>query len=91
MIYSDSRYAEGLIFKANDARKGNTSVTVFRDFPTESSNFFYYTWLDTDRIDMVALKLLGDPELWWRIMDYNPEVINPAFIAPGTLLRIPNA
>lgn len=91
MIFSNSRYADGILFKANDSRKENTSVTVFRDFPTESSSFFYYTWLDTDRIDIVAQKLLGDPELWWHIMDYNPEIINPSFIRPGTLLRIPNA
>lgn len=90
MIYSDSRYADGNIFKANDSRKQNISVTVFREFPTEISNFFHYSWSDTDRIHDVADRFLGDAELWWKIMDYNPEVINPTFITPGTLIRIPS-
>jgi hypothetical protein len=29
--------------------------------------------------------------LWWRILDVNPEIINPQEITPGTQLRIPNA
>jgi prophage DNA circulation protein len=90
MIYSDSRYADGDVFKSYDSRYQNYNYTVFRVFPEDSSNFYYYTWTLSDRIDLIAHRLLGDPELWWRIMDFNPEISNPFYIEAGTRLRIPN-
>ena len=47
--------------------------------------------VEQDRIDQVAKKFLGYSHLWWKIMDFNPETINPLDIAPGTVIRIPNA
>lgn len=90
MIFSDSRYADGTIYKAYDSRNGNYNYTVLREFPYESSSFYYYTWNKADRIDLVAHVLLGDPLQWWRLMDYNPEISNPFDIAAGTQLRVPN-
>lgn len=89
MIYSDSRYADANIFKAYDSRYQNYNYAVFREFPQDSSRFVIYTWNISDRIDLVAHQLLGDPEFWWRIMDYNPEITNPMDIPAGTTLRIP--
>lgn len=90
MIFSDSRYAEGTLISAFDARKNNYAVGVLREFPSESSSFYYYTWTASDRIDLVALKLLGDVDLWWRILDFNPEITDPVHIPTGTVLRIPS-
>jgi hypothetical protein len=90
-IYYDSRYAEGMApFKAQDSRTQKYEATVFRSFPHQSGKYFYYVWLDNDRIDTVAYKLTGDVEFWWRIMDFNPEIIDPYNIPANTLLRIPN-
>jgi hypothetical protein len=89
MIFTDSRYASGILAKSYDARNESYAVSVFRQFPTETSTFFFYTWTQRDRIDLVANELLGDPELWWVIMDYNPEIANPFDIPLGTILRIP--
>lgn len=89
MIFTDSRYASGILAKSYDSRTESYGVTVFRQFPTETSAFFFYTWTQRDRIDLVANDLLGDPELWWVIMDYNPEISNPFGIPLGTVLRIP--
>lgn len=90
MIFSDSRYSDGELLKSLDARKGLINVSVTRTFPSSQVPFFYYTWNSSDRIDLVALSLLGDPELWWEIMDLNPEIINPMGILPGTIIRIPS-
>jgi hypothetical protein len=90
MIYSDSRYANGLILKAQDARTGQYRLAVYRQFPSEKREFYYYTWVEGDRIDMVSNSLLGSPAFWWRIMDANPEIIDPFSIPVGTTLRIPN-
>jgi len=90
MIYLDSRYADGSLFKAYDSRTDTYELTVFRSFPSYSVAYFSYTWVETDRLDRVALKFLGATNLWWQIMDINPEIIDPLNIAPGTVLRIPN-
>jgi hypothetical protein len=89
MIYTDSRYANGAIFKAHDARTNVYYANVRRRFPLLSSKFFHYSWVENDRIDAVAYSLLGDPQFWWMIMDFNPEVIDPFNIPVGTVLRIP--
>lgn len=90
MIFSDSRYADGTLITAFDSRKSNYAVGVLRQFPTESTSFYYYTWSAADRIDLIALNLLGDVDLWWRIMDFNPEINDPINIPAGTVIRIPS-
>lgn len=90
MIYLDSRYVDGPLFKAQDSRTGEYELTVFRSFPSYKIKFFYYTWVETDRLDRVALRFLGASSTWWQIMDINPEIIDPLNIVPGTVLKIPN-
>jgi hypothetical protein len=90
MIFVDSRYADGVLVKSFDARNNSIGVSVFRQFPVSDSEFYYYVWTQRDRVDLVAQKLLGDPNLWWLIMDYNPEYSNPFDIPLGANIRIPN-
>ena len=47
--------------------------------------------METDRIDNVATRFYGEPNLWWVILDMNPEILNPQNIPPGTQLRISHA
>jgi hypothetical protein len=89
LIYSDSRYADGIVLKALDARSNTPRTTVYRRFPSYTSQFFHYTWVEGDRIEAVATDLLGSPDAWWRIMDLNPEVIDPFEIPIGTVIRVP--
>ena len=91
MIYSDSRYATGKVIVANDPRNNTYPTAVYRTFPTAKSGFYYYTWVENDRIDLIANEFLGSPESWWKIMDFNPEIIDPFDIQVGTVVRIPNA
>lgn len=90
-IYLDSRYIDGPVFKAWDARKNSYQITVFRAWPSYTSPFFMYEWVDGDRLDNVSNRFLGSSEYWWRILDVNPEINNPLVIKPGTSIRIPNA
>lgn len=91
MIFLDSRYVDGMLFKAFDSRKKNYQLTVFRQWPTYVSEFFWYEWTDADRLDVLATKFLGDSSRWWEIMDINPQINNPLTIAAGVEIRIPNA
>jgi hypothetical protein len=90
MIFRDSRYASGDITKAYNPATNEYPVVVYRVFPLVKTKFFMYQWHELDRIDNIALKFLGQPYFWWRIMDYNPEILNPMSIPGGTLIRIPN-
>lgn len=88
MIYVDSRYANGNVISIET--NSGPSIAVLREFPQDSSRFYGYVWKEKDRIDLVSTSLLGSPSLWWRIMDFNPEIINPFSIPVGAVLRIPS-
>jgi hypothetical protein len=90
MIYTDSRYATGTVIKAQDARNETYRLGVYRNFPNAKFSFYYYTWVVGDRIDIVSNHLLGSPTFWWKIMDANPELIDPFSIPVGTTIRIPS-
>lgn len=89
MIYTDSRYAKGIQATVHDARVDDYSIAVYRKFPSAVSRFFIYMWNESDRLDLVAFRYLGSPSHWWKIMDYNPEIINPNVIPVGAQIRIP--
>jgi len=91
MIFLDSRYADGTLLTAHDARTGKYQVTVFREFPAQLTGYFYYNWVETDRLDLLALRFLGKANLWWKILDINPNILDPSSINAGVQLRIPSA
>lgn len=90
MIYADSRYADGNVYTAQNAKSGAYHTSVNRVFPELAAEFFTYVWVQRDRPDLIAARFLNDPNKWWMIMDYNPEIIDGLSIPVGTELRIPN-
>jgi hypothetical protein len=90
VIYADSRYADGTLVQNYLTKDDTYHVSVFRNFPTSTSTYSQYVWRESDRMDLVAAKLLGDASLWWRIMDFNPQLPNPMDIPVGTAIRIPH-
>lgn len=90
MINTDSRYATGKVSKSYDPRSGSYQIGVSRVFPTRTNVYYTYTWVDGDRIDVIAQRLYGTSDRWHFIMDYNPEIIDAMNIAPGTQVRIPH-
>jgi hypothetical protein len=91
MIFLDSRYADATIFKARDARTSQFNLTAFRTWPSYTTRYFIYEWVENDRLDNLANKFLYNSNLWYKILDINPEIIDPTVISPGTQIRIPNA
>jgi hypothetical protein len=90
MIYSDSRYSDGNIYRAYRPASKTYEATVSRIFPQKRANYWAYTWQIGDRLDRVAYRYYRTADEWWRIMDFNPEITDPHMIEPGTLVRIPN-
>ena len=91
MIFLDSRYVDGTLTKTWNPRKQQYDLVVLRQWSTFVQTFFVYKWVEADRLDIIATKYLGNPSLWWEIMDINPEILDPFSITPGTQIRIPNA
>lgn len=56
-------------------------VTVFQ--------YTFYTVTFADRIDNIANSFLGNPTLWYKIAQVNPQIMNWLNLQPGTVIRIP--
>lgn len=69
--------------------KGITKTVVFGDVPARPKNYTYYTIQAGDRFEIIAFKTLGDPRLWWKIANANPEVFYPEQLQTGAVIRIP--
>ena len=56
----------------------------------ESIDDVYHEVLQSEenRLDIISNKYYGSPEYWWIIAMGN-DLIDPLFIKPGTILRIP--
>ena len=85
MILANSRYLDGAVVPQADGK-----VIVRRTFPRPPASVGYYTWQQSDRIDRIAAKKLGDPRLWWKILDANPMVQAVGDLRPGMQIRIPS-
>lgn len=90
MIYIGSRYQTTPVFYMLDGRTGRTRPTILRDnadvAPTSSR---VTKWEDGMRLDIVASSIYNDPEKWWRVMDQNPDILDPMSFVAGTTLRVP--
>jgi len=89
MIYLGSRYAKSATTYGTSLSDDTQHLTVYRNWPNVTGEFFWHYWTKHDHLDQVAKRFLDDPERWWEIMDINPEITHPALIAIGTPVRIP--
>lgn len=89
-IKKGSRYEYSTIDFFSLANNAPQVPVVFYEFPGESYIEYqiHYT-LEKERLDQIAYKYYARPEMWWKLMDYNPEVTDPINIPAGTALRIP--
>jgi len=89
-IYLGSRYEQSTVDFVAFTETTDAHPIVFYQF-SEMGYLEYseYTWKEGDRLDQVAMEHYMDPERWWLIPEYNPELTDPQNITPGTVLRIP--
>lgn len=89
-IYLGSRYENSVVDFISTTTDGDAAPVTFYSF-SELGRITYeeYSWKRGDRLDSVAFEFYGDAEKWWIIPEYNPQLIDPQNIKPGTLLRIP--
>ena len=91
MIYANSRYQSSQLLFTSD---GSGSIRRVVEFPRPRPLAFSaqrHVVREYERLDLLAARYFGDPDLWWVIAEANPEVFYPEDIEPGTSLRIPSA
>ncbi|ORT58174.1 tail protein X [Streptomyces sp. CB03238] len=89
MISANSRFvgAGTAIVTASDGK--SRKVILPKGAEMFSASVRIYTWVEGDRVDLVAYRNYGDASQWWRIADVNPSVMDWTEIPAGTRIRIP--
>jgi hypothetical protein len=89
-IYQGSRYEYSIVDFVAVVPDGDQNPVVFYEFSDIGAlKYTEYTWKDRDRLDLVSYEFYRRTDLWWVILDNNPEVVDPSNIPAGTVLRIP--
>lgn len=64
-------------------------LDVLPVIPESPADYYYYVTAQ-DRIDLLATRFYGDPNLWWVIASANNLDILPTNLVEGTTIRIPS-
>ena len=92
MIFEGSRYENADVEPvAGPDRVVRQTIVTPHELPVQAFQFSYYTVKEGDRIDILADRFLGDPELWWVLADYNPQWQFFDNLPANTILRVPSA
>ena len=86
MIGESSRYAGCVLYIDGADEFIGSRLQI--DISPQPDDLFHVVQ-DTDRIDLLAHRYLGDPTLWWVICDYN-DIFFPLDLEVGVILRIPS-
>lgn len=90
MITTDGRYATSEVSYVLNPRTGQMTATLLRKRrASQSYSGRVWHWRSGDSLQSLSYRMYGTPKDWWRILDANPQILNPAAISPGTSIRIP--
>lgn len=91
MIFAHSRYETVEQLTVQDSRlERRLVVEIPRYYPARFTSRKHVV-SGEERLDQIASRYFGDPEMWWVVAAANPEVLFPENLEPGTVLRIPDA
>lgn len=89
-IFQGSRYEYSVVDFVTVKDDSDANPVVFYSFGDLGSfNYTEHTYILGERLDTISQSYYSRPDLWWAILDYNPEITDPQNIKPGTVLRIP--
>jgi len=90
-IYKGSRYEYSTIDFISKTVGGYANPIVFYQFSTLGKiNYFEHSYLPGERLDQIAATYYKNPEFWWLIPEFNPQITDFTNIPVGTVLKIPN-
>lgn len=85
-IYQGSRYSRSLTYRRSD---GNIAIELRNRHKFNLTDAVMYTVKQGDTIDGIAYKIYGNAQLWWAIMDTNPQYSSELDINVGDVITIP--
>jgi hypothetical protein len=90
MFEHTSRYydLESATFITPDGRKMTYKRRRFLPHGENMPLLAEVTPIQGDRLDLIAFRTLGDPELFWRICDANNAMNPEDLIEPGRIIRV---
>jgi hypothetical protein len=90
-IYSGSRYEDSTVDYFNKKEYQSTTPIVFYSPDSLASiSFFTHSYIPGETLWGLADRYMKRPDLWWAIVEYNPEIVDFINIPSGTMLRIPS-
>lgn len=89
MIVLGSRYEAGTVIPVRPPRKTAATLTVLRTVPERDTSTRHAYWRESDRLDILGQKEYGSPNLWWQVLDDNPDILNPLALRAGSKVLLP--
>ena len=90
-IFQGSRYEYSVVDFVSVDTDADANAVVFYNFEDLGVlSYVEHTYVQGERLDVIANRYYRRPDLWWIILDANPQIKDPLVIKPGTTLRIPN-
>lgn len=89
-VFQGSRYEFSVIDFVAVENDADANAVIFYEF--EDLGTFSYTeheYVKGERIDSLSEDYYRRSDLWWLILEHNPQIEDPTNIPPGTILRIP--
>jgi hypothetical protein len=87
-INTGSRYGKVGTFTGTDSNGTQREGLELRPIPSRPARFFY-TPLETDRLDLLAFRYYHDPLKFWKICDASDHLDPFDVVVPGKVLPIP--
>lgn len=84
MIFEGSRYSKNHLVNIN----GKDTISFRKRI--EFKHTFPYVFKEGDRLDILAYKYYKDPQLWWIILEANPNYLWEGDIQKGDVINIPS-
>mgnify|MGYP003342386438 FL=1 len=90
-IYKGSRYEYSTIDYVSKTINGDANPIVFYSFTNLGTITYYeHSYVVGERLDQIAQKYYKNPEFWWIIPEFNPQITDFTNIPVGTVIKIPN-
>jgi hypothetical protein len=90
-IYSGSRYQNSLVDYFSKIEYGTaTPIVFYTPNPLTNVSFFMHRYTKGESLIALSQKFFKRPDLWWTIVEYNPEIADFMSIPDGTEIRIPS-
>lgn len=86
MIYKGSRYTDTGLYDRN----GTLLFNIRQPLALGTKNSIIHTFCNGDRLDNLAVKYYGNPQLYWVILEANPKYRCELDIKYGESLIIPD-